>query len=199
MVGDNLIKFLKDTFDILDITTTEDACFYIWHATSTSEEFRAALEQSEASDWTIHQVIVWLKSHFSLTRADYQHVYEPCFYGWKRGKTHFTNKSLRSWDNVIKLDVEGFAELLDVWYVDRDNLAKYEHPTQKPVRLAERALKKSSQEGDIVLDVFAGSGSTLIGCQQLKRKCYSMELDPKYCDVIIKRYEKFTGEKAKKL
>ena len=199
LVGAKLVEFLRDCFNNLDIVTLPDCCFYIWHATSTEAEFREALEKSEASDWQIHQTIIWLKSHFSLTRADYQHIYEPCYYGWKKGKKHFTNKNLRGYDNVIKLDAESFSEMLNVWYIDRDNLAHYEHPTQKPVRLAERAIKKSSDEGDVVVDCFGGSGSTLIACEQLNRKCYMMELDPKYCEVIIKRWETLTKKKAKKL
>ena len=79
----------------------------------------------------------------------------------------------------------------------RDAIGQYIHPTQKPVRLAERALKMNSQKDDIVFDVFGGSGSTLIACEQMNRKCYMMELDPKYCDVIIKRWEQFTGEKGR--
>jgi DNA modification methylase len=192
--GDALSLFLSETFKNLFAHSTDDACFYIWHATSTSEEFRKALTESDIS---IHQTIIWLKTHFTLARSDYQHVYEPCFYGWKNKQKHYTNKKLRSWDNVLKLDINDFSELLDVWYVNRDNLATYEHPTQKPVKLAERAIKKSSEVSDIVVDCFAGSGSTLVACHQLGRRCYSMELDPKYCDVIIKRFELLTGLKAK--
>jgi len=86
-----------------------------------------------------------------------------------------------------------------VWYQRRDLTTNYVHPTQKPVRLCERALKKNSERGDIILDLFGGSGSTLLGCEQLNRRAYLMELDPKYCDVIIKRYENFTGSKAQKV
>lgn len=199
LVGDNLIKFLKDCFDIVDIITTDDCCFYIWYATSMWEEFKAALELSEASDWKVHQTIIWLKNRFVLGRSDYQNVYEPCFYGWKKGKTHFTNKNLRNYDNAIKLDAETFSEMLDVWYIDRDSSANYEHPTQKPVRLAERALKKSSDPGDLILDCFGGSGSTLIACEQLDRKCCVLEIDPKYCDLIIKRWEQLTSGVAEKV
>ncbi len=199
LVGEKLINFLKDTFDILDIVTADECCFYIWHGSQTQQEFRSALELSEASNWKIHQILIWLKNKFTMGRSDYQQVYEPCFYGWKHGKTHFTNKNIRNYDNVIKLDADSFAEMLDVWFVDRDNMANYEHPTQKPVRLAERALKKSSEPGDVVLDVFGGSGSTLIACEQLGRKCYTLELDQKYCDVIIKRWEQLTKGVAEKI
>lgn len=197
--GDKLIEFLQKAFDHMFLYTSDDCCFYVWHATSTAEAFRAALELSNNSKWQIKQTLIWIKSHFVLSRSDYQHTFEPCFYGWKKGKTHFTNKNIRNFDDVLKLDVDNFADMLDVWFAARDSMLKYEHPTQKPVRLAERAIKKSSNEGDLVMDIFAGSGSTLMACEQLNRKCIAMELDPKYCDVIIKRWEGFTGNKAEKL
>lgn len=126
-------------------------------------------------------------------------MYEPCLVGWKKKQKHYKDKNITNLQDVIMLDKLTFAEQLDVWYEKRDNTAKYVHPTQKPVRLAERALKRNSKSGDIVIDAFGGSGSTLIGCEQLGRKCYAMELDPKYCDVIIKRWEMFSGKKAAKL
>jgi DNA modification methylase len=105
--------------------------------------------------------------------------------------------------DVFTLDQESiedhFKELFDVWYEKRDLTTEYLHPTQKPIRLSEIALKKNSEAGDIVIDLFGGSGSTLLACEQLDRKCYMMELDTKYCDVIVKRFEKFTGKKAVKL
>ena len=196
LVGDALVLFLTESFRNLFNHSLPLACFYIWHATSTQDEFKLAMASVGIE---AHQVIIWLKSHFSLTRADYQHLYEPCFYGWKKGQKHFTNKNLRSWSNVLMLEKSDFEEMLDVWYISRDNLMKYQHPTQKPVRLAERAILKSSNPGDIVLDCFGGSGSTLVACEQLGRTCRMMELDPVYCDVIIKRWEQLTGGKAELL
>ena len=101
--------------------------------------------------------------------------------------------------NIINLTEREFEDLPNVWYENRDKIEEYEHPTQKPVRLAGRALKKNSLEGDIVLDLFGGSGSTLIACEQSNRKGYLMEIDPKYANVIISRYEKFTGKKTVKV
>jgi DNA modification methylase len=89
--------------------------------------------------------------------------------------------------------------MLDVWYERRDATQNYVHPTQKPLRLPERALKKSSEKKDIVIDLFGGSGSTLMACEQSERVCHSMELDPKYVDVIIKRWEEYTNSKAEKV
>jgi len=129
-------------------------------------------------------------------------MYEPCMFGWKKGETHFTNKKYAKYKDAFNLDdlnFDEFLNLLNVWFQKRDNTSSYEHPTQKPVRLTERALKKNSKDGDIVVDFFGGSGSTLIGCEQARRKCYMMELDPKYCDVIVKRWERFTEKKAEKI
>ena len=118
-------------------------------------------------------VIIWIKNNFGLGRG-YRNQYELCFY-WGRGKFSDTN----------------------VWTLKKDT--NYLHPTQKPVELAERAIKNSSKRGDIVLDLFGGSGTTLIACEQLNRRCFMMEIDPKYIDVIINRWEQFTGKRAKKI
>jgi DNA modification methylase len=116
--------------------------------------------------------------------------------GWKAKSNHYKDKNVTKYRDVMLLDKETFAEQLDAWYEKRDNTAKYVHPTQKPVRLAERALKRNSKSGDIAIDAFGGSGSTLLACEQLGRRCYCMELDPKYCDVIVKRWEAFSRRKA---
>ena len=128
---------------------------------------------------------------------DYLYITEPCYYGNKGKK--YNNKSKLSYKNIIMLDVENFEELLNVQYSARDKIDDYIHPTQKPVRLAERAIKKHSEQNDIVLEPFNGSGSTMIASEQLQRKCYAIELDPKFCDVAVKRWEQFTNKKADKL
>ena len=122
---------------------------------------------------------------------DYHRMYEPCMMGWKQKNKHYKNTKINDFKDVFNLEYEDFSELPDVWYEKRDKTNEYVHPTQKPVRLAERALKKNSEEDDFVVDLFGGSGSTLIACDQLKRRAYLMELDPKYCDVIRKRYAKY--------
>ncbi len=114
--------------------------------------------------------------------------------GWKKKKTHYTNKLVDKVTDVFNLEYEDFSLLMDVWYQKRDRTIEYVHPTQKPVKLAERALKKNSKPEEIILDVFGGSGSTLIACEQMNRSCYMMELDPRYCDVIRKRYANFIGK-----
>ncbi len=117
--------------------------------------------------------IVWAKNNFGLGKG-YRHQHEFILF-----------------DGYIK---ENIKNETDLWKIDRD--VKYEHPTQKPVDLVARAIQNSSKENDLILDLFGGSGSTLIAAEQTKRKCYTMELDPKYCDVIVKRWETLTGEKA---
>lgn len=150
--------------------------------------------------WHISQTLIWLKNSMIFSFGqDYHRIYEPVMFGWKDGKKHYSNHQLSSLKEVFSLDLDDFSELMDVWYQQRDNTQEYIHPTQKPVRLAERALKKNSQPNDIVIDLFGGSGSTLMACEQLKRKARLMEMDPKYVDAIIMRWERWTGEKAKLL
>lgn len=188
------INALKNIYDF----STDDACIYWWLAFNING-FINQLAFKE-SGWKLSQMIIWLKNSMIFSKGcDYHRLHEPCFFGWKNGKSHFSNKRICNLKDVFNLDYDSFEELSDVWYENRDKIIEYEHPTQKPVRLAERALKKNSEMGDIILDVFGGSGSTLIACEQLDRKCYMMELDPKYCDVIINRWEIFTNKKATKI
>lgn len=174
--------------------TTRDACIYWWYA-----HVNYAVNQQAFANagWRMSQSLVWVKNGMTLRRLDYQGCYEPCMYGWKKGKKHYCHQKIRNLKDVMNLDFEDFVLLMDFWYEKRDITVNYVHPTQKPVRLAERAVKKSSKKGDIVLDVFGGSGSTLIGCEQMGRACYTMELDPVYVDVIVKRWEEFTRRKGK--
>lgn len=122
--------------------------------------------------------IVWKKNQLVLSPAKYQRMYEPCFYGWF-GKSSFVADRKKT----------------EVWEFDRPRDSKL-HPTMKPIALCSYGIENSSRPGDLVLDFFGGSGSTLIACEQVNRVCYMCEIDPVYCDVIIKRYEKMTGDKA---
>lgn len=124
--------------------------------------------------------IIWAKNHFTMGRADYQRQYEPILYGWKDGTDHF-------WC--------GRRDQSDVWFVNKPVVNDL-HPTMKPVELVERAILNSSKTKDIVLDAFGGSGSTMIACEKTDRRARLIELDPKYVDVIVKRWEDFTGKKA---
>lgn len=191
-------SWLQKVFQNAYQYTTIDAPFYCWHANMTNLYFKQALIDS---GWYISQVLIWLKEHlvFSLGQ-DYHRIYEPCFFGWKKDQKHYVNKkTLNNATELIMLDKNTFEEQLDIIYEHRDAMQDYVHPTQKPVRLAERALKRHSEKGFIVLDCFGGSGSTLMACEQLNRICYMIELDPYYCQQIINRYEQYSGKKAVKV
>jgi DNA modification methylase len=188
------LQFYTDVLKNLYTVTTDDACIYWWYAQINIHINRQAFIDA---GWRIHQDVIWVKESPVLTRRDYMGLYEPCLYGWKSGKKHYSHRLIRNIRDIWNLNFEDFVSLMDVWYEKRDNINEYVHPTQKPVRLSERALKLSSQKGDIVMDVFGGSGSTLMGCEQVDRICYMCELDPFYVDVIVRRYEEFTGKKGK--
>jgi DNA modification methylase len=196
---EDCLEFYKQVLLNLHKFTKDSATIYWWFANKNNAINRNAFEQS---GWHMSQIIIWLKNSMVFSRGqDYHRCYEPCMVGWKQKQKHFKNKTkeLGCLKDCFNLDYETFSELPDVWYEHRDITSQYVHPTQKPVRLAERGLRRNSNRGEIILEVFAGSGSTLIACEQMERKCYAMELDPKYCDVIIKRFEKYTGKKAVKL
>ena len=180
MDNDSFRKFLIDAFKAADAGLKEGASYYIWHADSEGLNFRSACE---AVGWKVRQCLIWNKNTFSLGRQDYQWKHEPCLYGWKDGAAHYFVDD-RTQSTVINEDKPA---------------ANSEHPTMKPIKLVSRLIKNSSRQNELVLDVFGGSGSTMIACEQLNRSCYMMELDPKYCDVIINRWEKFTGQKAEKI
>jgi DNA modification methylase len=127
--------------------------------------------------------LIWQKDRFVLGRADYQRSYEPLWYGWREG-------AKRHWC--------GDRDQSDVWKVPRPS-ASEAHPTMKPLALIERALENSSQRGDLVLDLFLGSGSTLIACERTGRICYGTELDPHYASIVVARWEAFTGEQGRKV
>ena len=124
-------------------------------------------------------MIIWKKPSLVLSQTDYQSIHEPCLYGWFDNGNH---------------NFYGDRKQISVWEYNRENTEG--HTTPKPVKLICNALNNSSKENNYILDLFGGSGSTLIACEQLNRKCYMMELDPKYVDVIIERWEQFTGKKA---
>lgn len=159
--------------------------------------------------------MIWVKNALVLGHLDYQKKHEPILYGWKDGGSHYfvddrtqttvyedkglEFKKMRK-DELVKLleDITADKRSTTVLHEDKP-VRNADHPTMKPVRLIARLIKNSTRIGETVLDTFGGSGSTLIACEQLNRKCYTMELDPKYCDVIIKRWETLTGQKAVKI
>jgi DNA modification methylase len=186
------LLFYKGVLKRLYEHSTDDVTIYWWFANRIMDVNMQAFREE---GWHLSQVILWLKNSIVFSPGQlYHRIYEPCMVGWKDGKSSYKDKQFSSLSELWNLEKKDFASHLDIWYQKRDNTNKYVHPTQKPVQLAERALKRSSEENDIILDVFGGSGSTMIACEQMNRSCYLIELDPKYCDVIVQRYVNYTEE-----
>lgn len=211
MTDAHFYAFLLDTFKNLYQITKPGGVVYIFHAHMESVNFLSAYR---AADFYLHQMLVWNKNTMVLGHCDYQWKHEPIIYGWKPGAGHyFTNSRveytvIEDAPNVNKMSKselrEYVKELLQrgdpVTVISEDKPARNaEHPTMKPVKLVAYLIRNSSRPGENIIDVFGGSGSTLIAAEQTGRTCYTAELDPRYCDVIVKRWEKLTGEKAVKL
>lgn len=188
-------EFYKAVADRLFEFSKENATFYWWYAT---HKYAWNAEPIIESGWHISQTIIWVKTHFAFSLGQlYHRTYEPCFVGWKKGMAQkkFTHPKLNNLSDVFNLDYDEFLDVFDMWYQKRDNTNSYVHPTQKPISLAERALKRSSRRCELVLDLFGGSGSTMIACEQMGRVNHSMELDPKFCDVIVRRWVNYRKSK----
>jgi len=155
--------------------------FYIWGGYANLGNYPRPLE---ANGLYFSQGVVWDKQHPVLTRKDYMGAFEICFYGWREGAGH---------------KFFGPNNATDLWHVKKVNPQSMVHLTEKPVELAVRAIQYSSRPGERVLDLFGGSGSTLIAAEQTGRKAYLMEIDPAYCDVIVQRWAEFTGKKAERI
>lgn len=187
--------FLLAVFRNVYANTKDSSGIYVCHATKSQAEFFGAFKEA---GFHFSQTIIWLKERLILALGqDYHRIYEPIMYGWKKGKKRWSNKQLATATEVWDLDKISFEERLDVWWINRDKSKDYVHPTQKPVRLPERAIKKSCPINGLVIEPFGGSGSALLACEQLQRRCYNIELDPRYADVIIRRWQRYTGKKAK--
>lgn len=206
------VQFLLAAFNRAVQAMRPGAAFYIWHADIKGWEFRTALKEAGL---TLQETLIWVKNALVLGRQDYQWRHEPCLYGWKDGAAHYFIDD-RSQSTVIedagvdyrkmKKDelLKLVLQLTDVFtpntVIHEDKPTKNDlHPTMKPVKLMARLIKNSSRQGELVLDLFGGSGSTLIACEQINRTCYTMEYDPKYCDAILARWEKLTGEEAERI
>lgn len=209
----SFLEFLTKAFKAAQSVMSDGCPFYVWFASKYHIAFETALKQNRLN---VKQELIWNKNHFILGRQHYQWKHEPCLYGWKgdscRYFTQYRNKASVIEDakevNIEKLKKDELKDLLRRIYeqkppqtvIDCNKPAiNDEHPTMKPVRLIGHLMSNSSKQGDIILDLFGGSGTTLIAAEQLNRKCYMMELDPHYCDVIIARWEKLTNGKAKKI
>ena len=184
------LEFYKKVVAQLYTFSTDDANIYWWFASRLHDINMIALREC---GWHYSQTIIWLKNSMIFSPGQkYHHIYEPCLMGWKEGKTSYQDFTFSTYTELWTTgDAKTISDHLDVWYQKRDNTNQYIHPTQKPVQLAERALKRTSEKGDIVIDAFGGLGSTLIACDQLERKSRLIELDPKYVDAIVGRYCKF--------
>lgn len=183
---DNEYKvFLSDFLRIAKTVLIYNAHYYVWHATSYQHE---VLSSFVANDIPFDKVpIVWVKQAAPPSWVWYKRIYETCIYGGK-GAVNGTGKNSRWF---------GPNNEVTVWNISRDNNNNYIHPTQKPLELPSRAIRNSSKAGEIVLDMFGGSGSTLIASDALGRLCYSMELEPKFCDVIVLRYMQYCADANK--
>jgi site-specific DNA-methyltransferase (adenine-specific) len=170
-------QFLVDVYTTANCFLRPGGVFYIWHADSEGYNFRGAAHDI---GWKVRQCLIWRKSSLVMGRQDYQWMHEPCLYGWTDGSAHY-------WASDRKQ-----TTVMDFAKPSRNG----EHPTMKPVDLFQYQMANSSKPGDTVLDSFGGSGTTLIAAERLGRKARLMELDPAYCDVIVKRWEDFTGKKA---
>jgi site-specific DNA-methyltransferase (adenine-specific) len=170
-------QFLRDAFVAADTVMKAGAVFYIWHADSEGYNFRGACHDT---GWKVRQCLIWKKSSLVMGRQDYHWIHEPCLYGWKEGASHLWSADRKQ------------TTILEFNKPTRNG----EHPTMKPVELFEYQMLNNTKGGDIILDSFGGSGTTMIAAEKHGRYARIMELDPKYCDVIVKRWEDFTGEKA---
>lgn len=177
MENNQFREFLVSAFKNAKDNMKSGAAYYIWHADNEGYNFRGACIDAGLQ---LRQTLIWVKNSITLGRQDYQWKHEPCLYGWNDGASH-------SWYNDRKQST--------TLCFDKPSKSK-EHPTMKPIKLFDYQIKNSSKSGDVVLDLFGGSGTTIMACEQNGRIGYLMELDPKYVDVIIERWEKFTGEKA---
>ena len=183
--------FYTDALNKIHEFTTEDVNIYWWFTSRLTDINMDAFRESK---WHYSQTIIWLKNSLIYSPGQlYHRIYEPCMVGWKEGQVHYQDLNFSKYSELWTLEIKTFADHLDVWYNKRDNTSRYIHPTQKPIALAERALKRSSEQNDIVLDAFGGSGSTMMACDQMGRRCRTMELDPKYCDAMVQRYVDFTS------
>lgn len=205
MSDEEFFDFLKAVFNNMKTALKEGGVFYIWHADNKRREFLQAID---AVDLEVRQILIWVKDRLVLGRQDYQWRHEPCIYGWKEGAGHYfiDCRTLTTvFDNLESLTREKAIEIIKelsyfstAIYEDRPATSEF-HPTMKPIGLFMKQIRNSSREGEAVLDLFGGSGTTLLACEKLDRRCFMMEYAPNYAEVIIQRWEAETGEKAVKI
>lgn len=206
------VGFLTAAFNCAIQAMRPGAAFYVWHADSKGFEFRTALKEVGL---TLRETLIWVKNALVLGRQDYQWRHEPCLYGWKDGAAHyFTEDRAQSTviedaavdyrklkkDELLQIVLELTSDKIPTTVIYENKPTKNDiHPTMKPVKLMARLIRNSTRPKELVLDLFGGSGSTMIAAEQIDRRCFMMEFDPKYCDAILARWEKLTGEEAEKI
>jgi DNA modification methylase len=178
MSDTDFLDFLKSFFTTAAVALTPGAAIYVCHADTYGLAFRTAFQEL----YHLSSVIIWVKNNFTIGRNDYHWKHEPILYGWYKAATH-------KW--------YGDRSQTSVWEISRESSCLIISILRKnPSNLVTRAVTNSSKAGDNVLDLFGGSGTTLVACEKLQRKCFMMELDEKFCDVIIARWEKLTDKAA---
>ena len=202
MSNSSFYQFLYDFYTALGSYTKKGGAWYVWHADSEGANFRQAMKDSGI---LLKQCLIWVKNSMVMGRQDYQWKHEPCLYGWKEGAAHyFTNERTHTTVIEDKIDIKKLTKdemkkMLTEMLSDKNKTTiincdkphrSAEHPTMKPILLLAPLIQNSSKENEIVADGFLGSGSTMVAAHQLKRKCYGLELDPKYCQVIVDRMKK---------
>lgn len=201
-------EFLTKSFKCINEFLKPGGAFYIWFASREHINFESALNKNMLE---VRQELIWNKNALVLGSQDYQWKHEPCLYGWKSGGSHYfiddrtqttvienvkTDLSKMKKEELVKI-LEDIMSKINTTVINENKPTVNDlHPTMKPIKLIGRLIKNSSRINEKILDLFGGSGSTLIAAEQSKRVCYMMELDPKYCDVIVKRWEKLTNKKA---
>lgn len=210
MGKDEFAAFLNSAMSNAVYALKPGGAFYVWYSHSEEIAFRSAME---AAGGAIKQTLIWNKNAFTFGRSDYKWKHEPCLYGWKEGAAHWFRDEfnhptvIEDTVDVDKMKKDEMRDMLkqmlaspaptDVIDVDKPMRCDL-HPTMKPLELCGQLIHNSTRSGQNVLDLFGGSGSTMMACEQLGRKNYTMEYDPHYCDVILARWEKMTGKKAEK-
>lgn len=206
MEDEEFRAFLASAFQIAKDHLKDGAAFYIWHAGNEAYNFGGALRDVGLE---LRQTLIWVKNVFTLGRQDYQWIHEHCLYGWKDGASHYfvpvrnIPTAFETVPDIKNMKAEEMrkllSEILQPENVETTILREKKpsrsemHPTMKPIKLIGKQIKNSSKKGDIVLDSFGGSGSTLIACEQLERICYTMELDPRYAESIVDRFAQYKG------
>ena len=204
MTKEDFVEFLRKAFEIMKLALKPGGAYYVWLAGTKEWE---VLQAAEKAGLDFRQQLIWVKNHFVLGFSDYKWKHEPCLYGWTEGAAHYFDHN-----NVVSTTIENppdYAGMSKQQLIDMIKAILEEHttvlhqakpvksdlhPTMKPVELFAELIQNSTRKGESVLDLFGGSGTTIIAAEQLGRTAYVMELEPKYADVILDRYEKFTGQ-----